>query len=949
MFFFSGATALIYQVVWTRMLTLTFGSTTLAVSTVLSVFMGGLAAGSAIAGRKADVSASPLRLYGLLELCIGLFAIMTPWIFLLLEKAYILIYRTVSPDFTVSTIIRFALSSVMLLPPAMLMGGTFPVLSRYFFCEEPEKRGRTISVLYFINTTGAVFGTVLSGFFLIQTMGIRVLLFTAGLVNIGIYLYATWLIRPHEKVKVISYPFERNHGEIMDSRFRSDALLALLIIFISGLAALIYEVVWTRVLTMVIGSSTYSFTTMLATFLTGIALGSAIIGRLADVRERAITLLAVCQLATGVAAVMTATLFGLLPDMFVSIFSMSGGSFFLFTLSNFLLCFVIMLPATIFMGASFPLAGAVVINAAGVSGKKTGLLYAWNTTGAIIGAFVSGFILLPAIGIHHTLMATILLNLLSASVLYIYYLSQKKSPLNTLVTVFSLVLLITLTFIWQPPWNRLKMTSGPYAYAREYTKMPIDERIANLEQLFYREGPIATVSVVKERGHIRLAVDGKTDAGNFRDMTTQVLLGHIPMMLNPSAKDVLVIGFASGITAGAVSMHDVSSIDCVEIEPAMKEASNFFRKENFNIMADERFRLIVDDGRSFLLTSGKKYDVIISEPSNPWQSGSSRLFTRETFLNARKALRDGGIMVQWMHLYGTSVDSLRLVARTFLSVFPHTLMWMDPSYPDVIFTGSSRKIVVNPEQIRKIYSSRPGVRKSLGRIGYADDWSLMRTFVLDEDQVRSFAETGQINTDNLPVLEFQAPKSLYHENAIRDNLKALAAYRSAEPFPSVSAGADDVGQISFVLKEWGTALARKGSAMYARGAFAKAAALDPTDHISYVSLGFLRMATNDISGALTAYENASRLDPGNPSTHANLGILHYRSGEIEKAYKHLGTAIELGEQSPNTRNNYAVVLASKGLFSEALQEIEKVLKDDPGNKTALTNLTLFRNIMSARD
>ncbi len=945
LFFLSGATALIYQVVWTRLLTLFFGSTILAVSTVLTVFMGGLAIGSALIGKKADTALRPVRFYAYLELLIGIFAIATPMLFTTIEKVYINLQGTITSGFWQFAMLRFGLSMLLLLPPTILMGGTLPVLSKVFLDKKNEHTGKALSLLYFINTAGAVIGTVTAGLFLLQLMGIRLLLFTGGLANVSIFLIA---YRMSSRISFDSQQIESaprlNEVHTVDTRWSGKALLAVASLFFSGLTALIYEVVWTRVLTLVIGSSTYAFTIMLATFLTGIALGSAIIGRFSNNRNEGISLLALCQVLIGFFALATASIFGMLPDAFVSLFGAVGERFALFLTANFLLCFIVMVPATLFMGASFPVAGAIVVETFGSSGRRIGLLYAGNTIGAILGAFMSGFVLLPNIGIHNTLILTILINIISGLILSVFFLLANGVKKNFITPLSAVLLILVIAFIYQPEWDQVKMTSGPYAYAIQYQKMSIAERLSKIEQLFYREGPVATVSVIKEGEHIRLLVDGKTDAGNFTDMTTQVLIGHLPLLIKPDVKDVLIIGFASGITAGAVAQHDVSRIDCVEIEPAMKKASSFFKNENYEIMNDKRFNLIIDDGRSYVLTTRKKYDVIISEPSNPWQSGSSRLFTREAFLNARNALKENGLMAQWMNLYGVNVETFRLVARTFMSVFPHTTLWMDPVFADVIFIGSFDKLSVNPLLINKLYTENLNVQKSMSRIGYPEDWSLLKAFQLAAEELKRFAGTGDFNTDDLPFLEFRAPKSLYSRTVLQDNIKALLDNKSPESFPKIAVKNGAEIQTASLLREWGEALAKNNLSSNARGALLNASALNPSDYLTHVQLGYLRMDTGNVSEAIKSFEKALSLNPKIGSVYANLGILYYQSGKIDKAYNYLRKAISLGEDSSNIRNNLAVILAKTGKIEEAIKEVKQALILNPNDSTANNNLNKFQRL-----
>ncbi|MDP1648127.1 MAG: fused MFS/spermidine synthase [Rubrivivax sp.] len=832
------------------------------------------------------------------------------------------------------------LACVLLLPPTLLMGGTLPILTRVFLNSGDTNTARSVSLLYFANTLGAVIGTLAAGLVLLQWLGIRGVLVTAGVVNLFIFAVA-WRLPAPENQGAGSAAEPANQGAPTAPPWSTQAVLAVAVLFVSGMTALIYEVAWTRVLTLVIGSSTYAFTLMLATFLIGIALGSALVRRYALHRQPGLGLLAVCQLLIGLCALATAALFGLLPDAFVSLFGRAGQVYGVFQFANFLLCIAVMVPATLFMGASFPVASALVVQGLGHSGRRIGLLYAGNTVGAILGAFLAGFVLLPQLGIQRTLVLTIAVNLASALALSAFLFQRGTARGRWAVPALASATLLVLAFVWQPPWDRLKMTSGPYAYAVQYQKVPIDQRLARVAQLYYREGPMATVSVIQEGEHVRVVVDGKTDAGNARDMTTQVFAGHPPLLAKPDAKDVLIIGYASGITAGAVGRHAVSRIDCVEIEPAMREASRWFREENYHIADDPRFNLVIDDARSYMLAARRQYDVIISEPSNPWQAGSSRLFTQEAFENARRNLKPGGVVAQWMHLYGVDVESFRLVVRSFMSVFPHVTLWADLQFPDVILLGSEKPLVLDPLALQSMLGEGSAVAASLARIGYADAGSLFKAFLLGEDEARQFAGSGVLNTDNLPLLEFRAPRSLYSSTALQDNVKALMASKGPESFPAVTASAGQAQEAAALLQDWADSLARNRAPANALGALARAVELLPDDGQAWLRLALGRGQVGRTADAAAAFDAALQRAPSLAAAHVHLGALYLQAGAWDKAYAHLRQALAAGTETTDVRNNMAVVMARSGRMAEAVTETRRALELDPANQVARSNLQIF--------
>ncbi|MFZ2509101.1 MAG: tetratricopeptide repeat protein, partial [Steroidobacteraceae bacterium] len=375
---------------------------------------------------------------------------------------------------------------------------------------------------------------------------------------------------------------------------------------------------------------------------------------------------------------------------------------------------------------------------------------------------------------------------------------------------------------------------------------------------------------------------------------------------------------------------------------AMQEASRFFDAENFRIMDDPRFKLILDDGRSYLAAARNRYDVIISEPSNPWQSGSSRLFTREAFVQARNNLKPGGLMAQWMHLYGVDVETFRLVVRTFASVFPHVNLWADPEFPDVILLGSTEAIEIDPLALDESFASDPELRTSIARIGYPDAASLFKAFLLTDSEARAYARTGPLNTDNLPLLEYRAPRSLYSPGALQENIRALKASRSAESFPATRVGAGQSVRAAELLKDWGETLVARRSIASARGALQRAVELDPANGQAAFALGLLRMHTGDLGGAIASFEQAAARDPDLGEAYAHLGTLYFQTGATQSAIANFSRALALGHDSSGLRNNLAVIYAQSGRMQDAVKSATLAVQLDPGNQVARDNLSIFR-------
>ncbi|HEY5600099.1 MAG TPA: fused MFS/spermidine synthase, partial [Candidatus Manganitrophaceae bacterium] len=536
---------------------------------------------------------------------------------------------------------------------------------------------------------------------------------------------------------------------------------------------MIYEVVWTRVLTLILGSTLYSFTTMLATFLLGLAAGSFIASLLLRRFSRPLLLLAGAQGGIALFALAGEFLFPLLPTFFFKLLEIfhSGGT--ILSFSKFLISGAIMLVPTVLMGAVFPLVIHALTRYDPSSapsrlgspaprrlGAIVGKAYAVNTVGTIIGSFAVGFILLPALGIQKTLHLAIATNVLLGFALWAFMDESERASIKLpsgkkrAWAAAGLVAFSWVGALSTPAWNPLLMSSDLFG------------KTSTLDLLFYKEGISSTVTVVQhptlgKLPHLTLAIDGKANASTTGDMKTQLLIGHLPMLLAPQAKEALLVGLGSGITAGAIAAHPLSKLVVLEIEPAVVEASHLFDAFNGKVLDDPRVRVVTDDARNHLLLSPDRYDVIVSEPSHPWRSGSAKLFTREFFRLGQSRLRPGGIFAQWIHFYGIRAPELKSVVRTFHSVFPHILVFYTDA-GDLILLGSDRPFDLRADQIAERMAVR-SVAKDLARIDAAAPADLWAYFLLGTNEIDRYAGSGILNTDDYTLVEFQTPKSLFED------------------------------------------------------------------------------------------------------------------------------------------------------------------------------------------
>jgi spermidine synthase len=749
------------------MLRLAFGSTTLAISTVLVAYMLGLGFGGLTAGRRAARIRNGVRAYGWVELCIGVYALFAPtllgWI---PEIGAAWLYGL---DFGAASLVRFALALVLLLFPTFCMGATLPLLVRAVVHEADGRAGRRIGLLYGLNTLGAVAGVLLTSYVLFPLLGLRgANYFGAGL-ELAVGALALVFIAPRVTVApaVAAAPTGGTAPAVAPStrdshRLRPGRWLPLLAYGAVGFTALVYEVSWSRALSMVMGSSIYAFSSMLAAFLLGIALGSVLIGsRLQRLRDPFLVY-ALGIALLGLLALLTVFLIPHLPSIFtlwVGTFGVQTGWLIAVQL---VLSILVMLPPALVLGALFPLLAGVLAEDESAS-VATGDVYFVNTIGSAAGAFAAGFFLIPNLGLRGTLGAAVALNLAVAAVLL---LGSGKARMGRRVLLASFPALAAVVIaIYPPPLDPEALAEGAFQSDR-LSKGVVDPSeiligVRGMELLFYRDGINTSVSVHWYGGSYSLHVNGKVDGSSWDDMPTQILSGQVATLFGKAPEAVLVIGWATGVTAGSVARSPVQRIDAVELEPAIMEASHFFDHVNGRPLEDSRVRVILDDGRTHLLYGRDRYDVIISEPSNPWMTGVSDLFTAEFFQAARATLRPGGRLLQWLPAYGIDWEEMTSILAALRSEFPFVYGFaIDRQNPDLLVVASLEAFSI--DSLPRFESLPAPIRKDLERADIystAQLWSLLRLLPEDVDALAGRAKV--VNSDDNLVVELRTPWTMY--------------------------------------------------------------------------------------------------------------------------------------------------------------------------------------------
>src|SRR5262245_9685173 len=775
-FFLSGSSGLILESLWTRKLGLVFGSTTLAISTVLATFMGGLGLGSYLAGRYADRIKNPVRAYAAAEAGIGLYALLIPVILWAYPGFNAWMYRVFGDRWLLLSIVRFVGSAALLLVPTTLMGATLPILARHFVTRPWELRrsGLRIGTLYAVNLLGAVGGAFFSGFVFLPLIGVTWTNITAASFNLTLAAAIVIARRRLPDADVGAATADERldvaaveaHQESMalppppaiDARSRRAAVVAF---GISGATAMTLQVLWTRMLAVLLGASVYTFTLILLSFLTGLGTGSAVFARTSQRTRHPIRWLAFLHVATAGVIGLSYLVADKIPYIFTWLIkSTIGAEAILFC--QFSLASLILLPATILMGGVFPLTVRVVTGGLDSVGKDVGNAYAVNTIGAIVGAFVSGFVVLRRLGLDKGIYVAVLFDLALAALLFgvapEMSRRRRQSGIATVVAVALLGLVI-------PRWDLGSFTSGFFrvSIAREYINRKVHKRNWQIPELmFYEDGMATTVTVDRWDKIYSLKNNGKVDASNDADMPTQIVVGLLPFLFysQPQPPKAALVGYGSGVTAGAMTQYPIASLEIVELEEAVYRAARFFDNDNHRPLQNPKVTARVGDGRNFLTQRSDKFDVIVSEPSNPWLTGVSNLFTREYFRLVKSRLAEHGIFCQWAQLHEMAPWNIKTILGTVRSEFPYVYVFAAEDWSsDTILIGSLDPLPLDYDVVERALRD-PTTRAVARRGGFQSPHDVFAYLLLGPEELEAFTAGSPLNTDDNARIEFAAPRDL---------------------------------------------------------------------------------------------------------------------------------------------------------------------------------------------
>lgn len=742
----SGCAALIYEVVWFQTLELVIGASAVSLAVLLGTFMGGMCLGSLLLPRFVSPSQHPLRVYATLEGLIGACGLLLIAVMPLVGR----LYTAVDGGGSSSVVLRAIASAILLLPPTILMGATLPAIARYV--RATPDGVAWLGFFYGGNIAGAVVGCLAAGFYLLRVHDLTTAALAAVALN-GVVALVSLLLSKYAPHSVPDVP-EEARGTI--SRHPDGILIA---IALSGLTALGAEVVWTRVLSLVFGATTYAFSIILAVFLAGLGIGAAIGSVIAGSTSNARRALGWTQLFLAFAIAYGAWMVGSQLPYWPVDPALARSPWFNFQI-DFARALAAMLPSTILWGASFPLAVRAAARSGDDTGQTVGRVYAANTFGAIVGAGF-GLLSIPLMGTDGAVIVFIIALLISATVAMAPLL--REAPMTLRTTSFGL--LVVAAF-----WTAARVGPVPPGLVAWGRQLPWQ---GEPRALFVGEGINAFVAVTEDfNGWRNFHVSGKVEASTEpQDMRLQRMLGHLTgLMHEDGPRSVLVVGFGSGVTAGSLSLHPtVERLVVCELEPLVPEVvATYFSDVNNDVRNDPKVEIVYDDARHYVLTTRETFDVITSDPMHPWVAGAATLYTREYFEHVKVRLNPGGVVTQWVPLYESTEESVRSVVRTFFEVFPNGTLWRNDDLTgrgyDMVLVGRLEETPIDVDAWQERISSPAysAVEAFLVEVGYDSALELLGTYSGRGPDLGPWLAGAEINTDGNLRLQYLAGIGFNH-------------------------------------------------------------------------------------------------------------------------------------------------------------------------------------------
>ncbi|MET1254644.1 fused MFS/spermidine synthase [Aliikangiella maris] len=779
-FALSGFSGLIYESIWTHYIKLILGHAAYSQTLVLSIFMGGMAIGAALTGRHKDKPLkTPLKYYALIEGVIAIFAFAFHSVFVASES---LLHETLIPALDSVILIetvRWGLAALLILPQSILLGTTFPLIGTAVIRLDEKHSGSTLGMLYFTNSIGAAMGVLVSGFVLIGLVGLPGTIMTAGIINIFIAI-VVWGLSKSERTPedILANNLTTLESEPVNPQkdFSPNWLFA--IALLTGLASFLYEIGWIRMLSLVLGSSMQAFELMLSAFITGLAFGGLWIRKRIQSTTNPAFFLGKIQIIMGLCAVATLPLYTHMFDFMgfmVNSLNKNEGGYLLFNLSSHLISMLIMLPATFMAGMTLPLITFTLLK--WKQGEASiGRVYAFNTVGAIIGTLIAVHLLMPLIGTKGLIVTGALVDIGLGLFLVFKFIENKPRLKVQIYSVASIIAFLTISVVIE--FDQLKMASGVYRHGRA-------DSVESTRTIFYKDGKTATISVNEfKSGSKSISTNGKPDAmirantqEHSLDEATMILAAALPLSLHPEATSFANIGMGSGLTSHTLMTSGRPiTLDTIEIESAMVEGVSYFGESTEKSYTDSRSKIYIDDAKSFFSRNKKQYDVIISEPSNPWVSGVAGLFSEEFYYHINRYLANDGVLVQWLQLYETNISLFASVFKALDKNFKDYAIYTS-NFGDIIIIASNGRSTL---QLDSQLFDDPSLSNQLKRVKINNRDDLQATLIGNKQQFQPYFNSikSPTNSDYFPYLSLNAPKARY----LRENIFDITALLSS-PFP----------------------------------------------------------------------------------------------------------------------------------------------------------------------
>ena len=938
-FFLSGFSALIYQLAWVRTFGLVFGVTVYAVSTVLTAFMAGLAFGSYLFGKMVDRFKNAFSLFILIELGIGIFALLFPLSFKLLTAIYISVQQNFSTDFYTSSLIRFAFSFLFLLFPTTLIGGTLPVLSK-IYVRRFDQLGGDMGRLYSINNLGAFLGCFAAGFILIQVLGTTSSIILAAFINLTNAGIITLISRKHI-TKTLDTETELTEEAEKGTKYPKIVLHIVLWVFaIEGFTTLSYEVIWTRILLgYSFDKSVYFYSTVILSFIFGLTLGSFLIAKWVDRKKDLLSLLGWMEISIGLIAVLLLPLFTKVGDYLSLIRPMYVDGWLKNLGREYFFFFIMMTLPVILMGTTFPIVAKIYTTNREKLGTKIGLIGFLDTAGSIFGAFAAGFILIPLAGVVKSAILTAALNIsIGIAVLLFHPFVKRKIKMIAITSVlFSAAIALSLV-----PSDKF--------FRNWLTRQPADRL------LFYDESVGSTIAVPQHLDGIKeLTIDGATTAdASYGDIRVHKSQGYLPLLFHENPEDILIIGMGMGVTAQSMIQSYTKQLDCVEICPAVfKAARDVFDKENKNVSAHPLFNRIIEDGRSYMLMTKKKYDIISSNGIHARLSPN--IYTKEFYEICRSSLKPDGMMCQWFPSNWMSELDFKMLIKAFVEIFPHTTLWV-VNASQVVLLGTPSALVIDFQNLAAGLGTDK-VQQDLKVSHLNTPYSFLAQYICSENELSRYVAEVPANTDNRAQVEFSRymnkarnPNIIWDlidlKRGLDDCLTDLAD--SEEERSQIRHEIDRYYQAEkhFMIANIVNFYRDRPQDMVEE--LKKASELVPEYYQYHESLAIIYYRSQMFAESLLEMNRVIGLQPDIASHYENLGRLYMDSGELENAVKAFQTAIELDDGLAVSHNYLGLLYSSQKQFEKAEEHFKKAAAFYPEFIDAHYNLGILYSLQKKK-